>query len=174
MPYTTDFRVHQTGARSDIELPPLRDRVEDIELLVGHFTDHFNQHYKFKPARYFQRRTLDVFRKYSWPGNVRELISVIENHMIQATEPEITPEQLSLKLYQGASGGAAGLLLEDFEAKQGFDKQTFIFEAIEAVGGSKAEAARRLGVTPQHLQYILGESKSSKQKKLNIEEVIGR
>ena len=81
---------------ADIELPPLRDRVEDIELLVGHFTDHFNQHYKFKPARYFQRRTLDVFRKYSWPGNVRELMSVIENHMIQANELVIVPEHLSL------------------------------------------------------------------------------
>ncbi len=157
---------------ADIELPPLRDRVEDIELLVGHFTDHFNQHYKFKPARYFQRRTLDVFRKYLWPGNVRELISVIESHMIQAIEPAITPEKLNLKLYQGAeSGGGAGLLLENFEAKQGFDKQTFILGAIESVGGSKAEAARRLGVTPQHLQYILGESKSAKIKKLKPEDV---
>ena len=84
---------------ADIELPPLRDRVEDIELLVGHFTDHFNQHYKFKPTRYFQRRKLDIFRKYSWPswpGNVRELISVIENHMIQASEPAIAPEHLNL------------------------------------------------------------------------------
>lgn len=152
---------------ADIELPPLRDRAEDIELLVGHFTDHFNQHYKFKPARYFQRRTLDVFRKYSWPGNVRELISVIENHMIQANEPAIAPEHLSLKLYQGGGAiGVGGLLLQDFEEKQGIDKQEFILEAIESVGGSKAEAARRLGVTPQHLQYILGESKSAKLKSL--------
>ena len=132
------------------------------------------QHYKFKPARYFQRRTLDVFRKYSWPGNVRELISVIENHMIQANEPAITPENLSLKLYQGGSAiGIGGLLLQDFEAKQGFDKQAFILEAIESVGGSKAEAARRLGVTPQHLQYILGDSKSAKLKSQKPTEMEG-
>ena len=150
---------------ADIELPPLRDRVEDIELLVGHFTDHFNQHYKFKPARYFQRRTLDVFRKYSWPGNVRELINVIEKHMIQATEPAINPEHLDLGLYRGPiTMGFGGLNLESFEMKQGQDKQSFVLEAIEAAGGSKAEAARRLGVTPQHLQYILGESKSAKSK----------
>ena len=68
--------------------------------------------------------------------------------------------------------GSGGLLLEDFEAKQGFDKQAFILEAIESVGGSKAEAARRLGITPQHLQYILGESKSAKTIKLKSEEVI--
>lgn len=157
---------------ADIEVPPLRDRVEDIELLIGHFTDQFNKQYKIKPARYFQRRTIDVLRKYSWPGNVRELINVIEKHMIEVTEPAIAPEHLSLKLYQGSAAiGVGGLLLEDFEAKQGVDKQTFILEAIEAVGGSKAEAARRLGVTPQHLQYILGESKSAKSKKLKPEEV---
>ena len=46
------------------------------------------------------------------------------------------------------------------------DKQAFILETIEAAGGSKAEAARRLGVTPQNLQYLLGESKSAKSKKL--------
>lgn len=66
---------------ADIELPQFRDRVEDIELLIGHYTDLFNQHYKFKPARHFRRRTLDVFRKYSSPGRVRELINVIGKHM---------------------------------------------------------------------------------------------
>ena len=53
---------------------------------------------------------------------------------------------------------------------KGLDKQTFVLESIESVGGSKAEAARRLGVTPQHLQYILGDSKSAKTKKLKSEE----
>ncbi len=157
---------------ADIELPPLRDRVEDIELLVGHFTDYFNLYYKFRPARYFQRRTLDVFRKYSWPGNVRELINVIEKHMIQANEPAIAPEHLNLGLYQGvAAMGAGGLNLEGFELKQGQDKQSFVLESIEAAGGSRTEAARRLGVTPQHLQYILGESKSAKTKKQKTEDM---
>ena len=92
--------------------------------------------------------------------------------MIEVTEPAITPEHLSLKLYEGVGAiGVGGLLLEDFEAKQGFAKQSFVLEAIESVGGSKAEAARRLGVTPQHLQYILAESKSAKTKKLKTEEM---
>lgn len=151
---------------ADIALPPLRDRVEDIELLVGHFTDVFNRRYKFKPARYFQRRTLEVLRRYAWPGNVRELMNEVEKHMVAADGPAINPESLDLRLYRGVAASAAGTAtLEAFELQQGVDKQTFILETIETAGGSKAEAARRLGITPQNLQYLLGESKSAKTKK---------
>ncbi len=155
------YRIHV----ADIELPALRDRVEDIEPLVGHFTDVFNERYKFKPARYFQRRTLEVFKQYSWPGNIRELMGVIERHMVESEEAAITPEKLDLKLYKGKTSAMLGnLSLETFENRQGAEKQTFILDTIEAAGGSKAEAARRLGVSPQHLQYMLGDSKSAKTK----------
>jgi DNA-binding NtrC family response regulator len=146
---------------ADVHLPPLRDRVEDIELLVGHFTKVFNQQYGMN--RYFERRTLAVLKKYSWPGNVRELRNVVEKHMVQSDGPAIRPEDLSLKLYQAVAGISEAVTLSAFEDRQDIEKQNFILEVIEAAG-SKAEAARRLGITPNHLQYLLGQSKSAKTK----------
>jgi len=145
---------------ADIHLPPLRERVDDIELLVGHFTAVYNKQYKRNC--YFQKQTLKILKQYPWPGNVRELAGVVEKHIIQAEGPAIYPEDLDLKLYQ--SGAATlGATLEEFERQQGATKLEFILDTIEGAG-SKAEAARRLGITPTHLQYMLGQSKAAKAK----------
>jgi DNA-binding NtrC family response regulator len=146
---------------ADVCLPPLRDRVDDIELLVGHFTKIYNKQYNIN--RYFQRRTLDILKKYSWPGNVRELMNVVEKHMIQADGPAIRPEDLSVNLYQSMQEISGTITLSVFEDQQSIERQNFILQTIEATG-SKAEAARRLGVSPAHLQYLLGQSKAAKTK----------
>ena len=75
-----------------IHLAPLRDRKEDIPLLIVHFLEKFNQHFGFK-------KTLcpKVFNKlvdYSWPGNVRELENIIERMIVTATDEELTAEHL--------------------------------------------------------------------------------
>lgn len=148
---------------ADIHLPALRDRVDDIELLVGHFTKIFNK--KYGRYCYFHRRTLAILKKYSWPGNVRELVNVVEKQIIQlnANEHTIFPEHLDLKLYQSGIGLTGTVALAQFEREQGKMKLQFILDTIEGVG-SKAEAARRLGVSPTHLQYLLGQSKAAKAK----------
>lgn len=143
---------------AEIDLPPLRDRTEDIEILVAHFTNIFNQKYGFD--RHFQQRTLDVLRKYSWPGNVRELASVVESHLIRSSGPIIRPEDLDLKLYE-TEGLSGGMTLAEIEDQHNQAKISFILKAIE-VAGSKAEAARRLGIKPTHLQYLINQSKASK------------
>lgn len=147
---------------ADVHLPPLRDRVDDIESLVGYFTNVFNK--QLGTNRYFQRRTLDVLKKYPWPGNVRELRNIVEKHISLADGPAIRPEDLSVKLYKSVSEISAALTLANFEDRQNIDKQNFIQQTIEAAG-SKAEASRRLGVSPAHLQYLLSESKSAKAKR---------
>lgn len=146
----------------DIALPPLRERIQDIELLVAHFTEIFNQKYGF--VKHFQHRTLEILRRYSWPGNIRELGSVIEKHLIECKGTVVTPEDLDLKLYEAQAVQAGKVSLSDFEECQSRSKMDFIHKTIEQVG-SKAEAARRLGVTPTHLQYLLNQSKAAKKKK---------
>ena len=148
---------------ADIHLPPLRDRMDDIELLLGHFSAVFNK--KYGRSCYFQKQTLKILKRYPWPGNVRELGSVVEKHIIQANGAAIYPEDLALNLYQSSAGLAGNMTLEKFESQQGAAKLQFILDTIEAAGGSKAEAARRLGVSPAHLQYLLGQSKAAKAKK---------
>lgn len=146
----------------DIELPPLRERTQDIELLVAHFTEAFNRKYNF--VKHFQHRTLEVLKRYSWPGNIRELSSVIEKHLIECKCNVVTPEDLDLKLYEAESVQAGKVTLSEFEECQNKSKLEFLHKTIELVG-SKAEASRRLGVTPTHLQYLLTESKAAKNKK---------
>ena len=144
---------------AEIDLPPLRDRTEDIEILVAHFTGTFNQKYGFD--RHFQQRTLDVLKKYSWPGNIRELSSVVEKHLIQASGPIVRPEDLDLKLYE-SDFSSTKLTLAAFENQHSQAKISYILQTISDAG-SKAEASRRLGIKPTHLQYLLNQSKAAKR-----------
>jgi DNA-binding NtrC family response regulator len=146
----------------DVHLPPLRERADDIEPLVGHFTEIFNK--KLGTNRHFQRRTLEILKRYSWPGNIRELRNVVERQMSLADGPVIRPEDLSIDLYKS---GSETLTLVAFESHQGIEKQDFIRNVVEG-SGSKAEAARRLGVSPAHLQYLLSDSKSAKTKESQL------
>lgn len=141
----------------DVEIPPLRERVEDIEPLVEFFTDSFNR--RHTETKFFQRRTLEILRKYPWPGNVRELGSVVEKHLVQC-EGVVRPEDIDLNLYQPLTPVPTETKLVDFEDSQNQAKIDFIRKTIAQVG-TKAEAARRLGITATHLQYILNESKAA-------------
>ena len=137
----------------EVDVPPLRDRIDDIEPLVAHFTDRYNK--KNATKKYFQRRTLDVFKRYSWPGNVRELESVIENHLVVTNDNMIGPDDLDLKLYQTTPALAQGLSFAQFRDKRRGDEKKFLESTIEKAGGNKAEAARRLQITANHLQHLL-------------------
>ena len=143
---------------TDIELPPLRDRIEDIELLVGHFSDIYNR--KHQLNRYFQQRTVDILKRYSWPGNIRELAAVVEKHLVQGEGSLVRPEDLDLALYSTQTPHGM-MKLSEWEEQQCKAKISYIISTIEA-SGSKVEAARRLGVTPSHLQYLLNQSKAAK------------
>lgn len=147
---------------TEIELPPLRERTEDIEILVAHFTEVYNKKYGF--TRHFQQRTLDVLKRYPWPGNIRELAAVVEKHLIQANGPVVRPEDLDLKLYE-AGKALSSQTLAALEDQHNRAKIAHILQTIENAG-SKAEAARRLGVKPTHLQYLLNQSKAAKQMEL--------
>lgn len=146
---------------AEVELPALRDRIEDVEILVAYFTNVFNQKHGF--SRHFQSRTLDVLKKYAWPGNVRELGAVVEKHLIQSSGPVVKPEDLDLKLYEEPANGVhSKITLADLDDQYNRTKIAHILQTIEE-SGSKVEAARRLGVKPNHLQYLINGSKAAKQ-----------
>lgn len=146
---------------AEIQLPPLRERPEDIEPLVAHFTSVFNQKYGFN--RHFQYRALDVLKKYSWPGNIRELSSVVEKHLIESDSSVVRPDDLDLKLYEKSDLKLTNqLTLAELDDQQNAAKIELIVQTVE-LAGSKAEAARRLGIKPTHLQYLLNESKAAKK-----------
>jgi DNA-binding NtrC family response regulator len=84
-----------------ITLPPLRERINDIPLLVDYFLDHFRKELG-KPLPGVSKRALDVLMKHSWPGNIRELKNCIEHAAILTNNKLIQPEYLNIGVYQTA------------------------------------------------------------------------
>ncbi len=81
-----------------IELPPLRERKEDIPLLVKHFVDILNNRYGYK--YHASAQLLNVLSDYPWPGNIRELSNIIERLMITTSEDVLTVDQLPETIYR--------------------------------------------------------------------------
>lgn len=81
-----------------IEVPPLRERVDDIPVLVNYFLHYFNS--KHKQNKVISTKAMELFMSYSWPGNVRELENAIENMVVLVQEEVVTPTHLRMKFRQ--------------------------------------------------------------------------
>jgi len=132
-----------------IELPPLRDRVADIPLLVQYFLQVFAQQQRIAVPQ-VAPEVLDVLQRYRWPGNVRELQNVLERACVLCDGGVITMKDLpALNLEAtGATVPAAPAgsppALKSFLREQ---EISYIEEAIRAAGGDKEAAARKLGIS---------------------------
>ncbi len=126
-----------------IQVPPLRERPEDIPLLVWRFVDEFSRAFG-KPIRSIPREDMAALTRYSWPGNIRELRNVIERAMIVATPPR-------LRILLPTAGVAAGKRsdrLVDVEAEHMRRVLESCAWRIRGAGG----AADRLGLRPTTLE----------------------
>lgn len=84
-----------------IQLPPLRDRGDDLHLLVNHFLRRYGREYG-KQVEGIAPETLEVFQSYRWPGNIRELQSVVKHAILEATGPVIVPSFLPASLSESS------------------------------------------------------------------------
>jgi PAS domain S-box-containing protein len=131
-----------------IGLPSLRERPEDIPLLVNHFVARLNQVYH-KNVRGVDPKVLALFRRYPWPGNVRELKHTLEYAFVFVKGPAIGPAHLpELKAPSSpestpARPAASPLLMED--------ERQAILTALERAGGRRQEAADLLGLSRSSL-----------------------
>jgi DNA-binding NtrC family response regulator len=136
-----------------VELPPLRERIEDIPLLVSHFREKLAKKLNI-PAPVVGTDIIEAFRRYRWPGNVRELEHTLEQLFVLADRDAIAvadlPEKLRTPMPQTGAVvlPPGGLVLEDLE-------QELIRQALERSGGRIKEAAELLGLTYKTLQYRL-------------------
>ncbi|MGD9124704.1 MAG: sigma-54 dependent transcriptional regulator [Desulfarculaceae bacterium] len=137
----------------NLEMPPLRDRGEDIIILAERFLTRFNQKNQrdlagFSPAA--RSRLL----AYHWPGNVRELINLVERAVIMAPGPLIELGDLPLALQEAdtvvESGLRAGLTVREME-------RALIEKTLDATGGNRTQAAKMLGITRKTLQNKIKE-----------------
>jgi Nif-specific regulatory protein len=149
-------------------LPPLRDRREDIPLLLEHFLAKANRENNRKVR--ITGRALQAMLAYDWPGNVRELENCVERMVVLARRGLVLPDDLPLAIETPAEGSkgrpsqpstapgprssgrsrAAELsTLRDVEREQ-------IIQALARADGVQARAAALLGITPRQLGYRLG------------------
>ncbi len=124
-----------------IELPPLRERGHDIELMAGYFLDKFSVKYG-KGQMTFEPEALTALRHYSWPGNIRELENCIEKAVILADNRTVTAEDMLLKKapVQPQSLGILPSKFEDYE-------KSVIKNALLRNMGNLSNAARELGIS---------------------------
>lgn len=127
-----------------IELPPLRDRLDDVPLLVDYFLDHFNRKMN-RNVQGTEKDFLDALMAYGWPGNIRELRNVIERGVVVCSSPKLSvrdlpPEVVSrhgpettFTIRLGSSGSEV--------------ERELVFRTVEYVGGNKVRAADILGMS---------------------------
>lgn len=139
----------------DIEMPPLRQRKEDIPLLVQHFINKFNPEMK-KNVSTVSEEALRIFLNHSWPGNVRELENVIQRAITLSQHEEILPEDLPPALLQKEEE----ILFEKaLEKKFTLDQleREYIKRVLIETGGNKSKAAEILGLDRKTLYRKLQE-----------------
>jgi len=130
----------------EVSLPPLRERLDDLPLLLTYFCHLFNQTYK-KQVEGVLPRVLEIFRNYSWPGNVRELKHVLEHAFVQCRGYTITPEDLPAEIREATTAGTHAL-------PKTLSSQELL-EALTRTAWNKAKAARLLGVSRPTLYRLL-------------------
>ncbi len=143
-----------------IELPPLRERREDIPPLVDHFVRKFSREMNKKITR-ISTGAMNVLQQYAWPGNVRELENAVERAMVVAQEPDLKEQDFTLKSRNGAGVGGARSL-DDVE-------KDHILHVLEDCGGNQTRTAEVLGidrVTLHHKLKKYGWNRKEKEKEL--------
>jgi DNA-binding NtrC family response regulator len=145
-----------------IDLPPLRQRREDIPLLVDHFLKKYSEENEL-PRRRMTTEALRPLVSYAWPGNVRELENVVERSVVLSSSPEIGPDLLPdqvvgrgtlLPRLESDPGASLFNIMEDCERR-------VIVDMLEKCGWNQTEAAERFHVPLSTL--------NQKIKRLNIE-----
>jgi two-component system, NtrC family, response regulator AtoC len=152
-----------------IDLPPLRERGDDVLLLAKYYLAHFNERLR-KRIRGLASEVEEIFRRYSWPGNVRELRNVIERVTILEDSDLITASWLPRGLISDertvfppqviAGSGAAEVRSPSFQLpKEGIDLEqvelSLVRQAMERSEGNQTRAAELLGVSRDQLRYRL-------------------
>ena len=155
-----------------IALPPLRDRREDIPLLVSHFIEKYDRRLGKRVER-VDDEALDVLVHYAWPGNIRELENVMERSILFADGPVVTVAQLPESLRDraaapprpvapvGALGSMAapsGASMKDIVRQaQSELERSLIVRALDETGGNVTRAARQLQISRKSLQVKMKE-----------------
>jgi two-component system response regulator AtoC len=146
------YRIHVVN----LQVPPLRERYEDIPILVKYFLKRFGESYGNRELA-FTDEVWTIFREYPWPGNIRELENVIESVLALAPEDKITAEHLPSRLLHSEIPEPVqfrmlekGISFEEAERK--FESE-IILKALRKTDFVQTRAAELLGISRRILKY---------------------
>jgi DNA-binding NtrC family response regulator len=162
-----------------IPIPPLRERGDDLPMLLHHYLRRFNRELG-REVRELSPEAMEQLRRYPWPGNIRELQSVLKRALLRATGPVLTAEDLPAPVSAHIAeprpkadapvGGAAGSPIEAFVRRSVQDCGQDLYQhvhrqvdqqllplVLQSTGGSQLRAAQLLGITRRTLRLRLRE-----------------
>jgi DNA-binding NtrC family response regulator len=138
----------------EVRLPPLRERRQDIPLLIDHFLQRFNDE-NGKDIGEVSKEAMDLLMRHDYPGNVRELQNMLERAVVMTRGSVITRADLAAEVQEGAqlppTASEDTALSEQVEALE----RAAIQRALEQTQGVQSQAAELLGLTERNLRYKL-------------------
>ncbi len=139
------FRLNVIG----IELPPLRERGDDVQLIARYLLTRYAQQYAkdVDPKNAFSPAAIRAMMKFSWPGNIRQLENHIKKALVLAEGPQITAKDLDLEALEGSSN-EDDLIVPLTEARENWQRE-YINRVLALNGGNRTKTARDLGVDPR-------------------------
>jgi DNA-binding NtrC family response regulator len=145
-----------------IDIPPLRQRKEDIPLLARHFVAKFGIGKSFgKPESHLTSDGLAELIRHDWPGNVRELENVVQRAVILAEDGAVSRQAVNASFVTEPRFNSSPQLSGSFEEQVRQFKLNLIQDALDTADGNKTLAAARLGITRAYLHRLLSRSVSS-------------
>jgi two-component system NtrC family response regulator len=136
-----------------VEIPPLRERREDIPALVRLFLGRFADE-RAEPVTDVSREAMDLLVKYEYPGNVRELENLVHRAVVLARDRTLTTADLPIRMARVKADGHAEAAATFVERVAEFER-ALIVDALDRAGGVQTRAARSLGMSERHLRYKL-------------------
>jgi DNA-binding NtrC family response regulator len=136
-----------------VEMPPLRERLEDIPLLVEHFVSRFAER-TGKKIDGVDEKTMSELTRYEWPGNVRELENTIERAVVLSTAPLLTSRTVWLMSATATPATAAVPSLKLHQNLEWAERET-MRRALEQARGVKKDAAELMGISQRALSHYL-------------------
>jgi transcriptional regulator with PAS, ATPase and Fis domain len=131
----------------EIQIPPLRDRLDDIPLLAHHFLNLYDRKYQ-KNVRTISEAAMRILQRYNWPGNVRELQHAIERAVIMCNSQVLNPEDFYFNTNPSRTEESQ-VTLEDYHLEE--VEKILIRKVLKKYDGNITQAANELGLTRSSL-----------------------
>jgi two-component system response regulator HydG len=132
-----------------IHIPPLRDRKEDIPLLIDYFTNRYCKEYDKKPLK-ISKQIRGILTAYTWPGNVRELENFI-NRMVLMSDMQMNVDDIPVHMKMSSPK----VIKDDLTMTLAEAEKNYIIKVLESCGNNKTKAAEILGIDRKTLREKL-------------------